>query len=57
MEIKCHFCSEEIPLEIYLEEGERQEFTIQCEACSHRLSIVAEWNEEEEQFDVEVDAG
>ncbi len=57
MNIKCHFCFETIPLEIYVEEGEKQDFIVDCEVCCHPLHITAEWNEEEEEFDVEVDAG
>lgn len=56
MDITCHFCFETIPLEIYLEEGEEQDFIIDCEVCCHPLHIIAKWNEDEEKFDVEVDA-
>lgn len=57
MEIKCHFCFETIPLEIYVEEGEKQDFIVDCEVCCHPLHIIAEWNDDEEIFNVEVDAG
>ncbi|NOT79363.1 MAG: CPXCG motif-containing cysteine-rich protein [Bacteriovoracaceae bacterium] len=57
MEIKCHFCFETIPLEIYVEEGEKQDFIVDCEVCCHPLHIIAEWNDEEEVFNIEVDAG
>ena len=57
MEITCPFCFEKIPLELFIEEGEKQDFITDCEVCCHPLHIIAEWNEEEEEFDVEVDAG
>lgn len=55
MNIKCHYCFETIPLEIFREEGDSQEFTLDCEVCCHPLHITAEWNEETETFDVEVE--
>jgi hypothetical protein len=57
MEITCHFCFEKINLELFIEEGEKQDFITDCEVCCHPLHIIAEWNEEEEGFDIEVDAG
>lgn len=57
MEITCHFCFEKINLELFIEEGEKQDFITDCEVCCHPLHITAEWNEEDEDFEVEVDAG
>ena len=57
MNIKCHFCFETIPLEIFVEEGEKQDFIVDCEVCCHPLHIIAEWNDEDGEFEVEVDAG
>lgn len=57
MEITCHFCFEKIPLELFIEEGEKQDFIVDCEVCCHPLHIIAEWNDEDEEFEVEVDAG
>lgn len=55
MEIKCHYCFQNIPLEIYVEEGEKQDFIVDCEVCCHPLHIIAEWNEEDECFEAEVE--
>lgn len=55
MEIKCLYCFQNIPLEIYVEEGEKQDFIVDCEVCCHPLHIIAEWNEEEECFEAEVE--
>ena len=57
MNIICHFCFETIPLEIFVEEGEKQDFIVDCEVCCHPLHIIAEWNDDNEEFEVEVDAG
>ncbi|MBC7537727.1 MAG: CPXCG motif-containing cysteine-rich protein [Bacteriovorax sp.] len=55
MDITCHYCFETFPIEIYLEEGEEQDFIIDCEVCCHPLHIIAKWNDDEGQFNIDVD--
>lgn len=56
-QITCHYCFETLSITLFREEGEQQEFITDCEVCCHPLKIQATWDEQEEEFNINVEAG
>jgi len=51
----CPYCSESISIPIDPGAGKIQETTADCEVCCKPILVNVRWNEENEEFDVELD--
>jgi hypothetical protein len=52
--VQCPFCFETFPLELYPEDGETQELVYDCEVCCHPIEINATWNEDGQNFELDI---
>lgn len=48
--VQCPFCFEKFALSLFIEDGETQEITYDCEVCCHPIEIVAQWNPDRQKF-------
>lgn len=57
--IQCPYCFEKFSIEIYLEDGEKQELIYDCEVCCHPLEIHVskDWETEKVILDVQKSTG
>ncbi len=53
----CAHCHENIFVPIDPGGGHRQSFYIDCEVCCRSLAVSVSWNDNSQDFDVEVTAG
>ena len=53
--VQCPFCFEKFSVTFYIEDGEFQEVTYDCEVCCHPIEIKAHWNPDLEKFKLEAE--
>ncbi|MEO5667020.1 MAG: CPXCG motif-containing cysteine-rich protein [Bdellovibrionota bacterium] len=51
----CPYCAESISIPIDPGGGHAQEITVDCEVCCKPILVRATWNEDTEEFNVELD--
>ena len=50
--VQCPYCFEKFSITLYVEDGETQDITYDCEVCCHPIEIKATWNPDREKFNL-----
>lgn len=53
--VQCPFCFERFSITLYLEDGENQDVTYDCEVCCHPIEIKAQWNDSRKKFELDAE--